>query len=130
MGVGSGQSQTDVTQLAYILTGWSDRRAAKASWAKPGTFVFNANAHEPTAATLLGPTSTWRMASRRDEAALADITREAATANHIAFKFARHFVAGDAPDAGLVQAARRGRSARPTAIWQTLATRSVNNNRG
>ena len=42
------------------------------------------------------------MASRRARRRSADIAREGATANHIAFKFARHFVA-DAPDAGLVQ---------------------------
>jgi uncharacterized protein (DUF1800 family) len=100
MGVGSGYTQTDVTQLAYILTGWTIvGRDGKLG--EPGTFVFNANAHEPTAATLLGRVYM-QDGVAQGEAALRDIAREDATANHIAFKFARHFVA-DAPDAALVQ---------------------------
>jgi uncharacterized protein (DUF1800 family) len=100
MGVGSGYTQTDVTQLAYILTGWTIvGRDGKLG--EPGTFVFNANAHEPTAATLLDRIYV-QDGVAQGEAALADIARERATSNHIAFKFARHFVA-DAPDAGLVQ---------------------------
>ena len=53
MGVGSGYTQADVTQLAYILTGWTIV-GREGKLGEPGTFVFNANAHEPTAATLLG----------------------------------------------------------------------------
>jgi uncharacterized protein (DUF1800 family) len=100
MGVGSGYTQTDVTQLAYILTGWTIvGRDGKLG--EPGTFVFSANAHEPTAATLLGRVYM-QDGVAQGEAALRDIAREEATANHIAFKFARHFVA-DAPDAALVR---------------------------
>jgi uncharacterized protein (DUF1800 family) len=100
MGVGSGYTQTDVTQLAYILTGWTIA-GRDGKLGEPGTFVFNANAHEPTAATLLERVYM-QDGVAQGEAALADIARERATANHIAFKFAHHFVA-DAPDAGLVQ---------------------------
>jgi len=100
MGVGSGYTQADVTQLAYILTGWTIV-GREGKLGEPGTFVFNANAHEPTAATLLGRLYM-QDGVAQGEAALADVAREGATANHIALKFARHFVA-DAPDAGLVQ---------------------------
>jgi uncharacterized protein (DUF1800 family) len=86
MGVGSGYTQTDVTQLAYILTGWTIvGRDGKLG--EPGTFVFNANAHEPTAATLLDRVYM-QDGVAQGEAALAEIARD--------------FVA-DAPDAGLVQ---------------------------
>ncbi len=100
MGVGSGYTQTDVTQLAYILTGWTIV-GREGKLGEPGTFVFNANAHEPTAATARGRVYL-QGGVAQGEAALADIAREDATATHIARKFARHFVA-DAPDAGLVQ---------------------------
>jgi len=100
MGVGSGYTQADVTQLAYILTGWTIvGRDGKLG--EPGSFVFNANAHEPTAATLLGRVYM-QGGVAQGEAALRDISREDATANHVAFKFVRHFVA-DTPDAALVQ---------------------------
>jgi uncharacterized protein (DUF1800 family) len=100
MGVGSGYTQTDVTQLAYILTGWTiGGRDGK--FGEPGTFVFNANAHEPTAATVLGRVYLQEGVAQ-GEAALADLAREGATATHIARKFACHFVA-DAPDPGLVR---------------------------
>jgi uncharacterized protein (DUF1800 family) len=75
--------------------------AAKAVWANPEPSSSNANAHEPTAATLLSRLYM-QEGVKQGEAALADLAREGATANHITFKFARHLVA-DTPDAGLVQ---------------------------
>jgi len=99
MGVGSGYSQADVTQLAYILTGWTivgrDGRLGE-----PGAFAFNPNAHEPLAATLRGRLYVEDGAAQ-GEAALADLAREPATAEHVATKFARHFVA-DSPEPALV----------------------------
>jgi len=99
MGVGSGYSQNDVTALARILTGWTivgrDGKLGEA-----GAFVFNANAHQPGPATLLGRVYA-QDGLAQGEAALADIARQGATAWHIARKFARHFVA-DAPDPALV----------------------------
>jgi uncharacterized protein (DUF1800 family) len=100
MGVGSGYTQTDVAQLAFVLTGWTFA-GREGKLGEPGTFVFNADAHEPTAATLLGRVYI-EDGLAQGEAALADLAREPATANHIATKFARHFVA-DAPDSGLVK---------------------------
>ncbi len=100
MGVGSGYSQGDVTQFANILTGWTIV-GREGKLGEPGTFVFNANAHEPGPATLLGRAYAEEGVAQ-GEAALADLAREDATANHIAQKFARHFVA-DSPDPGLVR---------------------------
>ncbi|HUO81150.1 MAG TPA: DUF1800 family protein [Steroidobacteraceae bacterium] len=99
MGVGSGYAQADVTQLAFILTGWTIvGRDGKLG--EPGGFAFNPNAHEPLAATVRGRLYV-EDGVAQGEAALADLAREPATARHIATKFARHFVA-DAPDPGLV----------------------------
>jgi uncharacterized protein (DUF1800 family) len=99
MGVGSGYTQADVTQLAYILTGWTIvGRDGKLG--EPGAFAFNANAHEPLAATVRGRLYV-EDGVAQGEAALADLAREPATADHLATKLARHFVA-DAPDPAFV----------------------------
>jgi uncharacterized protein (DUF1800 family) len=99
MGVGSGYSQNDVTGLARILTGWTivgrDGKLGEA-----GAFAFNASAHQPGPATVLGR-AYGQDGLAQGEAALADIARQSATAEHIARKFARHFVA-DAPDPALI----------------------------
>ena len=100
MGVGSGYSQNDVTQFAYILTGWTIA-GRDARLGPPGTFAFNPNAHEPLAAVLRGRLYM-QDGVAQGEAALADLAREPATANHIALKLARHFVA-DQPDPALVK---------------------------
>jgi uncharacterized protein (DUF1800 family) len=60
--------------------------------------VFNANAHQPGAQTLLGKVYQPDGVAQ-GEAALADIARHPATAKFIATKFARHFVADDPPPA-------------------------------
>jgi uncharacterized protein (DUF1800 family) len=99
MGVGSGYSQNDVTQLAQVLTGWTIV-GREGKLGEPGAFAFNANAHEPGPARLLGRVYS-QDGLAQGEAALADIARQGATAAHIAKKFARHFVADD-PDPALV----------------------------
>jgi uncharacterized protein (DUF1800 family) len=99
MGVGSGYTQADVTQLATIITGWTIvGRDGKLG--ERGAFAFNPNAHEPLAATVRGRLYV-EDGVAQGEAALADLAREPATAEHIATKLARHFVA-DAPDPALV----------------------------
>ncbi len=97
LGVGGGYTQTDVTTLAAIITGWTfagrDGRLGT-----PGTFVFNANAHQPGSQTLLGKTYL-DSGVTQGEAALADIAHHPSTAKFIATKLARHFVADDPPPA-------------------------------
>jgi uncharacterized protein (DUF1800 family) len=100
LGAGSGYTQTDVTQLAYILTGWTIA-GRDGKLGEPGTFVFNEANHEPTAATLIDRVYT-QDGVAQGEAALRDLAREGATARHISYKFARHFVA-DSPDPALVK---------------------------
>jgi uncharacterized protein (DUF1800 family) len=97
LGVGSGYSQEDVTSLARIITGWSFA-GREGKLGAPGSFVFNANAHQPGAQTLLGK-NYQQDGVAQGEAALADIGRHPATAKFIAAKFARHFVADNPPPA-------------------------------
>jgi len=99
LGVGGGYSQGDVTTLARIITGWTFA-GREGKLGAPGSFAFNANAHEPGAQTLLGK-SYDDTGVTQGEAALADIARHPATAKFIATKFAQHFVA-DAPPPALV----------------------------
>ncbi|WP_044562221.1 DUF1800 family protein [Azospirillum sp. B4] len=95
LGVDGGYSQTDVRELARILTGWS---IAAERDRDTGTFLFRPNLHEPGDKVLLG--------QRYDEdgmgeglLALQRLARHPATARHIATKLARHFIADDPPPA-------------------------------
>ncbi len=97
LGVGGGYSQEDVTTLARIITGWTFA-GRQAQLGTPGSFVFNANAHQPGPQHLLGKVYEDNGVGQ-GEAALADIARHPSTAKFIATKFARHFVADDPPPA-------------------------------
>jgi uncharacterized protein (DUF1800 family) len=97
LGVGGGYSQDDVTSLARIITGWTFA-GRLGQLGTPGTFVFNANAHQPGAQRLLGKIYE-NNGVAQGEAALADIARHPSTAKFIATKFVRHFVADDPPPA-------------------------------
>ena len=104
LGVGSGYSQADVTSFAGMLTGWT-MAGREGRLGEPGTFVFNANAHQPGEAVLLGkayPSGGMGQA----EAALNDIARHPATGQHIASKLARHFISDDPPPAAVERLAR------------------------
>jgi uncharacterized protein (DUF1800 family) len=97
IGVGGGYSQDDVTSLARIITGWT-YAGRQGQLGAPGTFAFNANAHQPGSQRLLGKTYE-NTGAAQGEAALADLARHPSTAKFIAAKFARHFVADDPPPA-------------------------------
>jgi uncharacterized protein (DUF1800 family) len=97
LGVGGGYSQDDVTSLARIITGWTFA-GRQGQLGAPGSFVFNANAHQPGAQRLLGKVYE-NNGVAQGEAALADVARHPSTAKFIATKFARHFVADDPPPA-------------------------------
>ena len=97
LGVGGGYTQDDVTSLARIITGWTFA-GRQGQLGAPGSFVFNANAHQPGPQRLLGKIYEANGVAQ-GEAALADIARHPSTAKFIATKFARHFVADDPPPA-------------------------------
>ena len=97
LGVGGGYSQDDVTALANVITGWT-YAGRQGQLGAPGSFVFNANAHQPGAQRVMGKTYSAPDVTQ-GEAVLADLARHPATAKFIAGKFARHFVADDPPPA-------------------------------
>ncbi|QKC93364.1 DUF1800 domain-containing protein [Mesorhizobium sp. NZP2298] len=104
LGVGSGYTQADVTSFARILTGWT-MAGREGRLGEPGSSVFNANAHEPGDAVLLGKTyPAGGMAQA--EAALNDIAGHPATARHIATELVRHFISDDPPPAAVARLAK------------------------
>jgi uncharacterized protein (DUF1800 family) len=103
LGVGGGYTQDDVTSLARVITGWT-YAGRQGQLGTPGTFVFNANAHQPGAHRVLGKTHD-AAGVAQGEAVLADIARHPSTARFIAGKFARHFVTDDPPPALVVRLA-------------------------
>jgi uncharacterized protein (DUF1800 family) len=107
LGVRTGYSQADVTELARAMTGWTVAGLAQGTAARfagiegePGSFAFAERLHEPGPRTILG-----RQWNGRGEAQAAEVldhlATHPATARHIATKLARHF-AGDDPPASLV----------------------------
>ena len=97
LGVGGGYTQDDVTSLARVITGWTFV-GRQGVLGPPGSFVFNANAHQPGAQRVLGRVYEANGVAQ-GEAVLSDIARHPSTAKFIASKFVRHFVADDPPPA-------------------------------
>jgi len=97
LGVDGGYSQSDVTEFARALTGWSMPRPRQLQGRAPSAaFEFYDITHEPGARTVLGK----RYAEGGEEQAQAilhDLARHPATAKHLATKLTRHFVADQPP---------------------------------
>jgi len=97
VGVDGGYTQSDVTALSQVLTGWSV--AGPDGWrsgAQPGTFLFRAAMHEPGPKVVMGkryPDEGYD----QGVAVLRDLASRPATARFIATKLARHFIADDPP---------------------------------
>jgi uncharacterized protein (DUF1800 family) len=106
LGVRTGYTQSDVTSFAKILTGWSVRRPHDAGATADGSlFRFLRVNHEPGTQVLLG-VSYPQEGAAQGEAALRALARHPATADHIATKLARHFVADDPPPAVVARLAK------------------------
>ena len=99
LGADAGYTQADVTSLARVITGWTFA-GREGRMGEPGTFVFNANMHEPGDQMVVGHAYLGG-GFGQGEAALNDIARHPATAHHIATKLVRHFVADDPPAAAV-----------------------------
>src|SRR4051794_27696303 len=105
LGVRSGYSQTDVTEFARALTGWTVDGLGRGPAARamggggtPGTFHFAEAIHQPGARTILGK-SYEQPGIDQARAVLHDLATSPATAKHIATKLARHFAADGPPPA-------------------------------
>ena len=100
LGVRTGYTQNDVTELARALTGWTLPGDQDSGGAQP-TFRFVQAMHEPGTRKVLGRVYPDN-GEQQAHAILRDLAAAPATARHIATKLARHFVADD-PPAALVQ---------------------------
>ena len=106
LGVNGGYSQADVTSFAQIITGWSiGGGKGRLAGGVPGRFYFRDNLHEPGPKVFLGRTYA-EQGRRQGEAVLADLARRPETANFIATKLVRHFIADDPPRAAVDRLAR------------------------
>lgn len=104
LGVNGGYTQIDVIELAKAITGWSHGglRMRQAGDTRPvhGGFEFNPAFHEPGVKTVLGKVYK-ENGVNTGLAILADLARHPSTANFIATKLVRHFVADDPPAAAV-----------------------------
>ncbi len=113
LGVSGGYTQADVTTFAKVLTGWSiggDQggrlgAAARLAAGEPGKFMFRDALHEPGAQTLLGK-RYGQTGIKQPEAVLKDLSLHVSTAQFIATKLARHFIADEPPAAAVERIAR------------------------
>ena len=106
LGVNGGYTQADVTSFAQIITGWSiGGGKGRLAGGAPGRFYFRDNLHEPGPKVFMGKTYA-DGGARQGEAVLADLARRPETANFIAAKLVRHFIADDPPPAAVQRVAR------------------------
>ncbi|MDE2295304.1 MAG: DUF1800 domain-containing protein [Gammaproteobacteria bacterium] len=99
LGANAGYTQADVTEFARALTGWSLPFPAQlARGTIDRAFLYRAAAHEPGSRVVLGrryPDTGFEQA----RAILLDLAASRATARHLGFELARHFVADEPPPA-------------------------------
>ena len=98
VGAQGGYDQTDVTEMAELLTGLT--------YAPTEGVTYKANRAEPGAEVVMGRRYGAEASLATVEAALDDLARRPETAAHVAHKLAVHFVS-DTPDPDLVAALRQ-----------------------
>ena len=103
LGVNGGYTQSDVVEFAKAITGWSHGGMRLKFESQPvhGQFEFKAAFHEPGNKTIMGETYQERGEVEGREI-LDDLARHPSTANFVATKLVRHFVA-DQPSADSVE---------------------------
>jgi uncharacterized protein (DUF1800 family) len=106
LGVAGGYSQADVTSFAKVITGWSiGTKHGPLAGGTPGQFVFRSEMHEPGAQSVLGKQYA-EGGAEQGAAVLRDLARRPATAQFIATKLTRHFIADEPPPAAVARLAR------------------------
>lgn len=102
LGVDGGYAQDDVVELARAITGWGVPLSRDWQRGTPASaFAFRPAAHESGARRVLGQRYA-EAGEAQGRAILADLAVHAATARHVCWKLARHFVA-DRPPPALVE---------------------------
>jgi uncharacterized protein (DUF1800 family) len=105
LGVRTVYTQEDVTRFANVITGWTFV-PFRQDPARGGEFEFNPRMHQPGAQTVIGR-SYPDAGVQQGRDVLAVLARHPATANHVAAKLARHFVADEPPPALVERLAKR-----------------------
>lgn len=124
LGVRSGYDQTDVTEFARALTGWSVGGLGRGGMAQPdsaGEFQFRPGIHQPGARTIMGRRYD-QPGQAQAAAVLHTLAAAPQTASHVATKLARHFVSDSPPPAlvdRLAGAFQRSGGDLPT-VYRTL----------
>ncbi|ANO32387.1 hypothetical protein A6E01_03855 [Vibrio breoganii] len=95
LGVDGGYSQTDVTELAKGISGWS------VSAKSDNGFLFRKYGHEPGKRQLLGRAYS-QQGEEQGKQMLRDLARHPNTARHLSYKLARHYI-NDTPSPELVK---------------------------
>jgi uncharacterized protein (DUF1800 family) len=103
VGVRTGYTQTDVTNFAKVITGWS---ITPPRLEHGGEFMFNPRLHEPGAELIMGHNYA-ENGVEQGRSVLLGLARNEATAQHIATKLARHFVADEPPASLVTRLAKR-----------------------
>lgn len=108
VGSGGGYSEEDVSAFANMLTGWSYVRGWESDGGynggtskNRGRFIYRSDWHEPGPLRLMGK-SYPALGKTQVDRALQDLAVHPATAEHIAFKLVRHFIA-DEPTPAMVE---------------------------
>jgi uncharacterized protein (DUF1800 family) len=124
LGVDGGYTQTDVTELARVLTGWSVAAPRPADAprpmnrfgrpgrfappdAEPGTFLFRERLHDVGTKTVLGRRFGPNGGVEEGEAAIRMLAHHPATAHHLAYELCRRLVADEPPPALVDRVAAR-----------------------
>jgi uncharacterized protein (DUF1800 family) len=101
LGVDNGYMQADVVALAHVLTGWT------CGWHSEGSqqdysFFFNAKAHDPAPAKVVGLSLSGELGMADGEAALRYLANHENTSRFITAKLCRYLV-NDQPSSELVE---------------------------
>ena len=116
LGVGAGYRQEDISQFAELLTGLSFDRTE-------GEMTFRRNWAEPGSETVLGRTYGGERAELGDiYLALDDLADHPATARHVCWKLARHFLSDEPPEDVVASMRDAFTATRPEADFTRVAT--------
>ena len=97
LGIGN-YTQTDVTELARALTGWTVQNYTQADNYNGATFVVNASQHDNGSKTILGRTGNWNVADAIDILLNASDSRGSISGRFIGGKLWTFFAYEDPPD--------------------------------
>jgi len=100
LGVNGGYTQTDVTQVARILTGWTVEKPQRG-----GGFTFDSNRHEPGTKKVLGKKFKDK-GEEEGQQLLHMLASNPATARFLSRKIAIRFVGDDPPEALVARLAK------------------------